>query len=132
MIMYNGHEKRGFKRYENRPVEEPIVARFQIRSDAKEAGSDDWDSANLLNISAGGTFFCTKKDLGIGTLLDFKINLFKSTPTINCVGKVIRIKQFEPTSVFTNAIEFIDIGEQEKEMINTTVEKFLEYKITHF
>jgi hypothetical protein len=31
--------------------------------------------------------------------------------------------------VFTIAIKFIDIGEQEKEMINTTVEEFLEYKI---
>ena len=130
--MSNGHEKRKFERYENLPVEEPIMARFQIRSDAQETGSDDWDSANLLNISAGGTFFCSKKDLGIGTLLDLKIDLPKSTSTINCVGKVIRTEQFEPTSVFTNAIKFIDIGEQEKEMINTTVEKLLEYKITHF
>ncbi len=30
------------------------------------------------------------------------------------------------TSMFTIAIKFIDIGEQEKEMINTTVEKALE------
>ena len=130
--MSRGHKKREFERYENLPVEEPIMARFHIRSDARETGSDDWDSANLLNISAGGTFFCSKKDLGIGTLLDLKIDLPKSTSTINCVGKVIRTEQFEPTSVFTNAIKFIDIGEQEKEMINTTVEKFLEYKITHF
>ncbi|MHC4182318.1 MAG: PilZ domain-containing protein [Planctomycetota bacterium] len=130
--MSNGHEKRKSERYENLPVEKPIMARFQIRSDAQETGSDDWDSANLLNISAGGTFFCSKKNLGIGTLLDLKIDLPKSTSTINCVGKVTRIEQFEPTSVFTNAIKFIDIGEQEKEMINTTVEKFLEYKIPHF
>jgi PilZ domain len=130
--MSDGHEKRKFERYENLPVEEPIMARFQIRSDTQETGSDDWDSANLLNISVGGTFFCSKKDLGIGTLLDLKIDLPKSTSTINCVGEVIRIEQFEPTSVFTNAIKFIDIGEQEKEMINTTVEKFLEYNIAHF
>jgi hypothetical protein len=130
--MSNGHQKREFERYENLSIEEPILARFQIRSDAQETGSDDWDSANLLNISAGGTFFCSKKDLGIGTLLDLKIDLPKSTSTINCVGKVTRIEHFEPTSVFTNAIKFIDIGEQEKEMINTTVEKFLEYNITHF
>ncbi len=130
--MSNGHEKREFERYENLPVEESIMARFQIKPDAQETGSDDWDSANLLNISAGGTFFCSKKDLGIGTLLDLKIDLPKSTSTINCVGKVIRTEQFEPTSVFTNAIMFVDIGEQEKEMINTTVEKFLEYNITHF
>ncbi len=130
--MSNGHEKRKFERYENLSIEEPVLARFQIRSDAKETESDDWDSANLLNISVGGTFFCSKKDLGIGTLLNLEIDLPKSTSTINCVGKVIRTEQFEPTSVFTNAIQFIDIGEEEKEMINTTVEKFIEYKIAHF
>ncbi len=38
----------------------------------------------------------------------------------------LRIEQFKPTSVFTITIKFIDIGEQEKEVINTTVEKALE------
>ncbi len=129
--MSNGHEKRKLKRYENLPVEEPIMARFQIRSDAQETGSDDWDSANLLNISAGGTFFYYKKDLGIGTILDLKIDVSKSTPTINCVGKVIRSDKLRPACVCI-AIKFIDIGEQEKEMINTTVDKFSKYKISHF
>ena len=130
--MSNDQEKREFERHENLPIEEPTKARFQIRSNTQGTGSDDWDSVNLLNISAGGIFFCSKKDLGIGTLLDLKIDLPKSTSTINCVGKVTRIEQIEPPSVFTYAITFIDIGEQEKEMINTTGENFLEYKITHF
>ncbi len=81
-----------------------------------------------MNISTGGTFFCSKKDLGIGTLVDLKIDLPKSTSTINCVGKVTRIEQFEPTSVFTNAIKFIDIEELEKAMINTSVAEDLEYE----
>ncbi len=38
----------------------------------------------------------------------------------------LRIKQFKPTSMFTISIKFIDIGEQQKEMINTTVENALE------
>jgi len=117
-------EKRKFKRYEIVLIEEPIMVRFQIRSDAQGTGSDDWDSANLLNISAGGIFFYSKKELGIGTFLDLKIDLPKSTSTINCVGKVIQIEQVKTISVFTNAIEFIDIGEQEKEMINTLLKNF--------
>ncbi len=44
----------------------------------------------------------------------------------------LRIEQFKPTSVFTITIKFIYIGKQEKEMINTTIEEFLESKITHF
>ncbi len=117
-------EKRKFKRYETQTIEEPIKARFQIRSDAQGTESSDWDSDNLLNISAGGIFFYSKKELGIDTLLDLKIDLPKSTSTINCVGKVIQIEQFKTNSVFANAIEFIDIGEQEKEMINTLLKNF--------
>ncbi len=46
--------------------------------------------------------------------------------TINCFGEVIRIEQFMSTSMFCTAIKFIDIEEQEKEVINTAVEKALE------
>ncbi len=103
------------------------LARFKIRSDeAQEMESDVWDSVALHNLSAGGTFFIYKKDLGIGTLLDLKIDVPESMLTINCFGEVIRIEQFQSTSMFCTAIKFIDIGEQEKEVINTAVEKALE------
>jgi hypothetical protein len=117
-------EKRKFKRYETLLIEEPIMARFQIRSDAQKRGSDDWDSADLLNISAGGIFFYSKKDLGIGTLLDLKIDLPKSTVTINCVGEIIQIEQIKTMSMFVYVIEFIDIKEQEQEMLNTLLKNF--------
>ncbi len=126
--MHKGQERRKYKR-----IEKPYMARFQIRSDeAQEMESDDWDSVTLRNLSAGGTYFFHKKDLGIGTLLDLKIDVPESMLTINCVGKVIRIDKPQTTSMFCIAIRFIDIGEQEKEKINTTVEEFLEYKIKHF
>ncbi len=86
----------------------------------------------LKDVSAGGALVYYSKYLGLASLLDLKIYLPKSTSTINCVGKVTRIEQFMLTSVFTIAIKFIDIGEQEKELINTTVEEFLEYKIKNF
>ncbi len=51
--MYNGPEKRQYKR-----IEKPFTARFRIRSgSAKERESDDWDSVTLMNLSVGGTFF---------------------------------------------------------------------------
>jgi hypothetical protein len=125
--MSNDQERRKYKR-----IEEPYVVRFRIRSGkAQEMESDDWDSVTLMDISAGGTFFYYKKDLGIGTILDLKIDVSKSTPTINCVGKVTRSDKLRPACVCI-AIKFIDIGEQEKEMINTTVDKFSKYKISHF
>ncbi len=121
--MSNGQERRKYKRYENLPIEEPIKARFKIRSDeAQEMESNDWDSVILENISAGGTFFRYKEDLGIDTLLDLKIDVSKSAPIINCVGKIIRIDKTRYTSMFGIAIKFTEIGEQEKEMINKVAE----------
>ncbi len=64
--------------------------------------------------------------MGIGTLLDLRIDDIASMLTINCVGKVIRIDKPRHTSMFGTAIKFIDIGEQEKEIINTAVEEALE------
>ncbi len=90
-----------------------------------ETGSTGWDSVTLYSLSAGGTFFIYKKDLGIGTLLDLKIDVPGFMLIKNCVGKVTRIEQFHlpPTSMFCIAIKFIDIGEHEKEVINTAVEQ---------
>ncbi len=121
--MYNDLERRKYKR-----IDKPYnMARFRIRSEeAQETESDDWDSVIFKELSTGGTFFSYKKDLGIGTLLDLKIEVPGSILIINCVGKVIRIDKPKSTSMYGIAIKFIDIAEQEKEMINTTVEKALE------
>ncbi len=117
--MYNGPEKRQYKR-----IEKPFTARFRIRSGkAQERESDDWNSVNLMNLGVGGTFFYYRKDLGIGTLLDLEIDVSKSTPPINCVGKIIRIDEPIPISTFGIATEFTGIEEHEKEMINTTLLK---------
>ncbi len=132
--MSNGQKRRENERYENLPIKEPIfMARFKIRSDeAQEMWSYDWDSLFLMNISAGGAFFYYTKDLGIGTLLDLKIYVPNSVLILNCAGKVIRIDKPRHTSMFGIAIKFTEIGEKEKEIINKTVEEFLEYKIKHF
>ncbi len=114
--MYNGPEKRQYKR-----IEKPFMARFRIRSD-KEMESDDWDSVTLMNLSVGGTFFYYKKDLGISTLLDLEIDVSKSTPPINCIGKTLSSDRLQPASSFCITISFIDIGEQEKELINKMAE----------
>jgi hypothetical protein len=120
--MSNGQEKRKYKRRGK-----PYMARLQVKQyEGLEISSAEWDLVALENLSAEGTFFSYKKDLGIGTLLDLKIDVSKSTPTVKCVGKVIRIDKPKSTSMYGVAIKLINIGEQEKEVINTTVEKALE------
>jgi hypothetical protein len=76
-----------------------------------------------MNIGAGGIFFYYTKDLEIGTLLDLKIYVRNTALIINCVGKIIRIDKPKSTSMFGIAIKFIDIGEQEKEMIIQQLKK---------
>ncbi len=120
--MCNGQERRKYKRRG-----ELYTAGVRVKQhEGHEAGSTGWDSVIFKELSAGGTFFSYKKDLGIGTLLDLKIEVPGSILIINCVGKVIRIDKPKSTSMYGIAIKFIDIAEQEKEMINTTVEKALE------
>jgi hypothetical protein len=120
--MCNGRERREYKRREKLYMAEVRVKRHE----GHETGSTGWDSVTLHNLSVGGTFFIYRKDLGIGTLLDLKIDGTETMRTINCVGKVTRVEQFQSTSMFCTAIKFIDIGKKEKETINTNVENALE------
>ncbi len=103
------------------------MARVRVKQhEGHETISTGWDSVTLHNLSEGGTFFIYKKDLGIGTLLDLEITP-KAMLNINCVAEVVRIKQLQPNSMFCTGIKFTEIGEQEKEMINTAIEKVLEH-----
>ncbi len=115
--MYNDLERREHKR-----IEKPYMVRFRtIPLAAKKMVSTDWDVAVVKNLSAGGMLFDYNKNPELDLLLHFKIDISKCTPTINCVGEVTRIEQLKPTSVFTIAIKFTGISEQEKEMINTII-----------
>ncbi len=124
--MYNDLERRKYKR-----KEKPYMVRFRtIPLVAKKMVSTDWDVAVVKNLSAGGMLFDYNidynKNLELDSLLDLKIDVSIITPTLNCVGKIIRISESIPPSIFGIATEFAEISEQEKEMINTTVEKALE------
>ncbi len=120
--MYKYQEKRKYKRREK-----PYMARLRVKQyEGLEISSAEWDMVALKDLSAGGAVLFYNKDLGIGTLLDLKIDVSKSTPTINCVGKIIRIDKTQHTSMFYITVFFIDIGEQEKELINKMTEEISE------
>ncbi len=90
-----------------------------------EISSAEWDIVALKDLSAGGALFNYRKYLGIGSLLDLKIDVSTTTPTIKCAGKVTRIEQSQPHSILRIATEFTEIDEQEKEIINSTVEEII-------
>ncbi len=109
------------------------MARLRIKQyEGHEAVSTKWDKVAVKDLSAGGILFIYNKNLGLDSLLDLKIDVSIATPTIKCAGKVTRIEQSQPHTIYRMATEFTEIGEQEKEIINTTVQEFLEYKIKNF
>ncbi len=117
--MYNDLERRKYKR-----IEKPYMVRFRtIPLVAKKMVSTDWDEVAVKNLSAGGMLFDYNKNLELDSLLDLKIDVSIVTPTINCVGKIIRIAESIPHSIFGIATEFTGIEEQEKEMISKAIEE---------
>ncbi len=120
--MYNGQERKKYKRREKQYMDGVRVKQHE----GHDTGTTGWDSVTLHNLSVGGTFFTYKKDLGIGTLLDLNIDVPEAILTINCVGKVIRSDKPKSTSMYSIAIKLTEIGEQEREAINTAVEEALE------
>ena len=127
----NSTEKRKYKRIElegrkNRGIEKHFMARFRVKQyEGLEMSSTKWDTVPVKDISAGGLAFNYIKNLGFNSLLDFKIDISQSTPTINCVGKIIRTDRPQPHSMCRIATEFTEIEDQEKEMISTTIENVL-------
>ncbi|MFQ5963243.1 MAG: PilZ domain-containing protein [Candidatus Scalinduaceae bacterium] len=112
--MHDSLERRKYKR-----IEKPFKARFRTII-AQRIVSADWGMVTVKNLSEGGMLFDYKKNLGINTHLDLKIDISKSTPLINCVGKIIRIDEHLNSSMFGIATSFTDISKQGKEIINKT------------
>ncbi len=130
--MYNVTEKRKYKRIEltkrkDKKIVPPYITRSRVKQyEGQEISSPDWDIVAVKNLSAGGIIFNSyNENLEIGTLLDLKIDFIKSIPTINCIGRVIRIEESRLNSMFRIATEFTEIDELKREMINTTVEAIL-------
>ncbi len=118
----NIHERIGPEKRKYIRIEKPFMARFRTKQfEGVDAPLTNWEAVTLKDISAGGTLFNYKKNLGFNSLLDLKIDVSTSTSSINCVGKIIRIEEPKPDSVFRIATEFKEIDEQEKEKLNTIV-----------
>jgi c-di-GMP-binding flagellar brake protein YcgR len=102
-------------------IKTPYITRFRVKPNDGKV-SKDLDTVAAFNLSAGGIFFYTKIDLGIGTIMYLKIGVSRSHPYIICVGKVARAKRYPAISIYGYSIEFTEINEQIKKMINKSSE----------
>jgi len=73
-------------------------------------------------LSAGGLFFYSKIDLEVDTILDLGIGFSHIYPSVICVGRVIRAKRHPDASKIGYTIEFTEIDELNKTIINKSLE----------
>ena len=129
--MNNSTEKRKYERIElegrkNKETEKPFTARFRVKQyESQDLSLTNWNIVDVKNLSAGGMLFNYNKNQKIDSLIDLKIDISESIPPINCVGKILRIEELQPHSMYHIATEFTELDKQEKETVNTTVNKLL-------
>ncbi len=100
------------------------MARLRVKQfKGQEMSAFYWEMVSVKNVSAGGLLFYHNRNLGFDSLLDFKLDISHTTPTIHCVGKVVRIEEPQPHSLFRIAASFTQMSKEEKALIDKTVEE---------
>ncbi len=102
-------------------IENPFITHFKVKP-CNGNVSNNWDAVAVVNLSAGGLFFYSKVDLEVGTILDLGIAFSHTYPSVICVGKVIRAKRHPVASKIGYTIEFKEIDELARIMINKSLE----------
>ena len=87
--------------------------------------SSEWDMVGVNDMSVGGLFFNSSYNIQNGTVLDLKIGFPTSSTPVKCSGMVIRVKKLPYTSIFGIAAAFMEIDEEEKELVNRHVNETL-------
>ncbi len=119
--MCDSAERRKYQR-----VEKPIIIRFRIRPDNdQERASSEWDMVGVNDLSVGGLFFNSSYNIQNGTVLELKIGFSTFSAPVMCTGMVTRVKKQPHTSIFGIAAAFMDIEENEKELIKRYVNETL-------
>lgn len=118
--MEDGAKKRKFTR-----GNKPYMVKFRLKPGTDTETSGDWDMVAIRNLSATGLYFYCNTDLGVNSLLDMKLDILSTIPTITCVGSIIRIKRKGNAPMVGVAVTFTDISEQDKELLNKAAEETL-------
>ena len=102
-------------------IKKPYITHFRVKL-RDYTVSKEWDTVTIVNLSAGGIFFYSSTNHKVGTILDLEVSFSRSYPTVKCVGKVLRVERYLDASRIGYAIEFTEIAEQMKMMINKSLE----------
>ena len=122
--MYKGPERREYKRI----VKKFMVSFQMVPGDNEHFFNNGWDMVAAENLGAGGISIKYDRDIGINSLLNFKISFPRSETPIACQGRVVRVEKIAGTILSKIAAVFEDIKEREKIMINQAADEFFSHR----
>ncbi|MCP5007301.1 MAG: PilZ domain-containing protein [Planctomycetes bacterium] len=118
VVTHNWVEKRKYPR-----ISKSFLIRFcPNQCDNKTLMLSGWDMVAVNDLSAMGVNFNYNKGFGVGAILKIKLDISRSTQTINCTGKVVRIRRNSNHPTYSMSIEFTDIDKGGVEVIKKTTE----------
>jgi c-di-GMP-binding flagellar brake protein YcgR len=116
------------ERRKHKRIKRHFIVKLHIRSEAKPKEEEnnmleDWEMVTLQDMSAGGALFNYNKKLEENTLVDLKIEFPATKDTVNCVGKVLRVFEAPMKPLYRVAVEFVEISEKDRNMVNRLAEE---------
>ncbi len=112
-------EKRAYRRLDSKVNLRYKV--FKSPQDLLKRGFSPEQLSVTKNISAGGLLFFSDEPLGIGSILELKIELPNGEEPIECLVRVVRIEQAEEKNYYL-AVCFLDITGAERTRLNRFIE----------
>ena len=112
-MYYHGPDKRRSKR-----INRPFVLRLQRTSGS---ASNEWSFIFIKDISRSGLCFHSDENFQEGELFNLKINVGRNTPSISCVGEVVRVQPLDVGTLSDIAVIFVDISPEDAELIEKAV-----------
>lgn len=113
---YEGPDRRKFKR-----LKKPLSLRFRPKAGGAFV---QWDIVLIKDISRLGLSFHYDRSLKEGTLLNLKVNLGLERGTVECEGKVIRVREFGATKMQEVGVGFAGLSESDSQLIDQAAAEF--------
>ena len=107
-------------------IGQQFIRNFQIRPHQERKGGPfalfkkkmQWETVQIIDVSAGGVLFLYDKKLEKDLLLDIRIDFYAVRDQIQCVGKVLRAQKPLDSDKFHIALLFTEINNEDQETIN--------------
>ena len=107
-------------------IGQQFIRNFQVRPHQEGKGGilvafkkkPQWETVQVVDVSAGGVLFSYSKEIEKDILLDIKIDFYALKDEIKCTGKVLRVQRGMDSGKYHVAILFTQIGPEDQETIN--------------